>query len=330
MKKLTLIAIILGISLISCKDTTNLLPNVTGKSGEVIVIIEPDLWDSKTGTLLKDIFTQPYPGLPQNEPLFDLVHIPYASFSNIFKTHRNLIFIKLEEDAHEAKVVVEKDRWAKPQLIMHVVAPDKQSLENLLAEKGGVLIDRVIRKEMGRYRDNYKKYEELEITGRLAKKFGIKMTVPKGYSIDVDSSDFMWIENRGHGDLIQGILIFQYPKPNVEVNDFYIAAKRDQFTKKYVPGPNPNTYMVIERELFPQSRDITINKIKGKELRGLWKVENDFMGGPFVSFTFIEENSNLVTHIDAFVYAPQVDKRDYMRQLEAILNTLEKIDEPAN
>jgi len=330
MKKLTLIAIILGITLISCKDTTKLLPNVTGKSGEVIVIIEPNLWDSNTGTLIKEIFTQPYPGLPQNEPLFDLVHIPFASFTNIFKTHRNLIFIKIEEDAHEAKVVVEKDRWAKPQLIMHVVAPDKQSLENLLNEKGGVLIDRVIRKEMGRYRDNYKKYEELKITEHLAKKFGIKMVIPKGYSLDVDSSDFSWIESRGHGDLIQGILIFQYPKPDVELTDFYIAAKRDQFTQKYVPGPNPNTYMAIERDLFPQSRNIKINNIDGTELRGLWKVENDFMGGPFVSFTFSNEKNNKITHIDAFVYAPQFDKRDYMRQVEAILNTLEKINEPAN
>jgi hypothetical protein len=47
------------------------------------------------------------------------------------------------------------------------------------------------------------------------------------------------------------------------------------------------------------------------------------MGGPFINYTIINESTNKVIGIDGFVYAPQFDKRDYLRQLEAILTSVE-------
>ncbi|MCK5028344.1 MAG: DUF4837 family protein, partial [Bacteroidales bacterium] len=51
----------------------------------------------------------------------------------------------------------------------------------------------------------------------------------------------------------------------------------------------------------------------------------------FVSFSFIDEKNNKVINIDGFVFAPQFDKRDYLRQVEAILNSVQiPVHEPAN
>ena len=209
MKKFIFPIIIIVSLLSSCKEknSSEFLPNVTGKSGEVVLVIKPGHWSSNVGTEFKKTLSQSYPALPQPEPMFDLVHIPFNAFSNIFKSHRNLIFAKIDKDLHEPKIIVQKDIWAKPQIIINVLAPDDSSLATLVQEKGDLIVDRLYKMEMERYAKNYKKYEQMGVADKLERKFGIRITVPKGYTIDVDTTDFMWIENRGRGDLVQGTLI---------------------------------------------------------------------------------------------------------------------------
>lgn len=325
MKKLSLTFIALAIVISSCKDKDKsaFLPNVTGKSGEVVLVIEADLWNSNIGMAFKKILSQEYPSLPQQEPMFDLVHIPYSAFSNIFKTHRNVVFAKIDKGLHEPKILVQDNIWANPQIVVNVIAPDEKSLEALILEKGDLIVDRILKKEMERYATNYKKYGQIGVADRIENKFGIRLTVPRGYTIDLDTTDFMWIENRGRGDLVQGILIYSYEKPQVDLTTDYLFAKRTQFTKKYVPGPTDGSYMAVETEAKAFRREIKVNDINVIELRNLWKVENDFMGGPFISFAMINEKQKKVINIDGFIYAPQFDKRDYLRQVEAILNSVQ-------
>jgi hypothetical protein len=62
------------------------------------------------------------------------------------------------------------------------------------------------------------------------------------------------------------------------------------------------------------------------ELRGLWRLENAFMGGPFISHTILDEKNNRIVTVEGFVYAPSLDKRNYVRELEAILQTFELVN----
>jgi hypothetical protein len=55
------------------------------------------------------------------------------------------------------------------------------------------------------------------------------------------------------------------------------------------------------------------------EVRGLWHVEGDFMGGPFLSYTFTDPRTNQIVTLYAYVYHPNKKKRDLLRQLESIL-----------
>ena len=45
------------------------------------------------------------------------------------------------------------------------------------------------------------------------------------------------------------------------------------------------------------------------------------MGGPFVSITTLDtKNSRMIT-IDGYVFAPEFDKREYLREVEAIIKS---------
>jgi len=71
--------------------------------------------------------------------------------------------------------------------------------------------------------------------------------------------------------------------------------------------------------------DVKEISVKGEyafEARGLWYMENDMMGGPFVSHARVDRPNGRVVVVEGFVYAPEKKKRDMMRQLEAALYTL--------
>ena len=58
------------------------------------------------------------------------------------------------------------------------------------------------------------------------------------------------------------------------------------------------------------------------EARGLWYMENDMMGGPFVSHARVDRPNGRVVVVEGFIFAPEKNKRDLMRQMEAALYTL--------
>ena len=66
-------------------------------------------------------------------------------------------------------------------------------------------------------------------------------------------------------------------------------------------------------------------------MRGLWRMQGDMMGGPFVCHTRLDEKNHRVVVAEGFVYAPETDKRNFMRRIEAALFTLRlpgEFDEP--
>jgi hypothetical protein len=58
------------------------------------------------------------------------------------------------------------------------------------------------------------------------------------------------------------------------------------------------------------------------EVRGLWRMKGDFMGGPFVSHSRVDTINNRVITAEIFVYSPDKMKRNLVRTLEASLYTL--------
>jgi hypothetical protein len=63
------------------------------------------------------------------------------------------------------------------------------------------------------------------------------------------------------------------------------------------------------------------------EMRGLWTVENNFMGGPFINLAMLDILNNRVVVLDGFVYAPGKDKRNYLRQVEAMIYSAEFVNQ---
>ena len=79
--------------------------------------------------------------------------------------------------------------------------------------------------------------------------------------------------------------------------------------------PKPDT-------LCTSVKPIAVKGEYAMETRGLWKMEHDAMGGPFVSHSRVDTLNNRVVVAEGFVYAPEKMKRGLIRRLEAALYTL--------
>ena len=178
--------------------------------------------------------------------------------------------------------------------------------------------------ERSRIIANTKKYEERGLAPVVTEMVGGSPHFPSGYKLKKKTEDFIWIEY--HPQYVtQGILIYKYPVTEGEqmMDLDNILENSNRMLMNNVPGMFDNTFMTISDFARPS---IEYKKYKGldfAEIRGFWEVENDFMGGPFVSHAFYSKDGKDVIILQGFVYAPKYDKRQYLRQVESIIYSFE-------
>ena len=127
--------------------------------------------------------------------------------------------------------------------------------------------------------------------------------------------------NRKH-DVQQGFFI--YLTPYVADSVFtpeYLLSRRDEVLKKYVPGSKPDSYMTTQYRYQPVYAEIKHKGEYALEMKGLWKMEGEFMGGPFVSMTKLHPETGMLITIEGYAYAPYFNKREYIREAEAIVKS---------
>ena len=147
------------------------------------------------------------------------------------------------------------------------------------------------------------------------------MTIPDGYFIGREEADFLWLCFRTPKN---DRFVMIYKSPRYELTTENVVAERNRITKAYIQGAVAGAYPeVADLEGYPLAQERQIRYHKGLELRGLWSSVRDKMGGPFYSFTQVSSDDASCITIDGFVYAPQEHKRDYLREVEAIVRSIQ-------
>lgn len=301
-------------------------PSATGRAGEMLVVMETAKWNGRAGEYVKDVFQQLEPMLLQPEPRFDLVQIPPDNFVKMFETHRHIFMAEIDQNLQRPTIEITRDVWSHPQLVVRVKAPSDSLLQRVMERNAEAFIDHFVALERERLINAYRRMTNQEARLAVRDMFGVNMVVPEGFYPAVKGENFIWLRRTGtREDLDLGVLIAAVPyrDPAVDFAHETIRARRDSLTRKYIPGQFPGSYMTTYPELTPDFREINFNGRYAIEARSLWRVEGDFMGGPFVNYTVVDESTNRVFILDGFVFAPKFDKRDYLRQVMAVIYSLE-------
>jgi hypothetical protein len=126
-------------------------------------------------------------------------------------------------------------------------------------------------------------------------------------------------------DMTASIMIWQRPyTAELQFSTDTLIRELNIVGRAYISGPTVGSYMKTATSYrYPQTEIISDYATKfAVEMRGLWELEGDFMGGPFISYTFAHPTTHQLITIDAFLYHPNHDKRPLLRQLQAVITNV--------
>ena len=318
--------VLISIVLISCGNDKSLLQKSSGKTAEILVVTENKaVWDGDVGQCIRNFFGQDYEILPQPEPLFDLVNIQIVDLnkSQLFQLHHNILIAQIDNKSSKPNLEIKKDYWSAPQCVLSITAPSDSSFVKFFNEKKQIILKFLTDTEHERLISTFKAFSEMNVQNEIQKNYKLSLVIPSGFYIAKKSADFAWIRKETDKNS-QGLLIYTYPYTDTGAFDpERIISYRDTITKAYIPGPTEGSYMTVADEYVPPvSKRINFNGLFAVETRGLWRLEGDFMGGPFINYTLVDEKRNRIVTIDGYVYAPNAPKRNLLMQLEAIIYSL--------
>ena len=320
----------------SCDDS-RILPKSTGTAGELLVVMDGVHWEGEPGKALKASFQQWIKGLPQREHRFTLVNFSHAGFSGMLNSHRNIILAEIGTSVQKAEVRKEFEHWSKDQLLVQIVAPDVDQWLSVFNQQAEQISDLFDTTERARIQKSQVKLEDAAHGARTEKHFGVNVKIPKDFIMVDGNDEFMhfrrdWaIRSRTSNgpdmshNVIDGVFVYSYPytSDSTFTRDA-LMDMRDSRLREYVAGPTEGSYMATQRffqelDLRPSMKAVTLDSEFATEMRGLWGMVGAKMGGPFISVSFVNKERNAVVAVEGYVYAPQFDKREFLRYIDAIV-----------
>ena len=301
--------------LFTCEqDNSSLLPSSSGNLNVISAVLNDELWEGSVGEALKYSFSKSIYGLPQREPIFSLKHIPIHVFSGFVTKGRTIIKV---QKSNISKTSVEYNKYATPQIVIQFSGPSSKEILKLIKRDANSLIPLINKREVIEKQRRIKKSlsKNLEIKNNL----NINIKYPSVYRVAKSTDDFVWIRK----DIKSGSLnLMIYEVSNKNLSNRSYSQIRDSISKLYIPGPVEGTSMSIDDAYITGINEGSFNDSKYTEHRGLWEVRNQFMAGPFIGYKFDDKKNDRQIYLDGFVYAPSVNKRSYVFELESIIKSI--------
>lgn len=308
----------------------------SGKTLELMVVADKEVYTSAVKTLVDTLFAGPQPCLPQPDKRFDIVHITKSSFESVdmFRVHRNVLMLDVNA-SNNNKVYCHKDRYSSPQVIFDIAAKDRRSLDSLLRVYEPTIVSEMYQAEHKRVWKAYKGEEGYEAEQAVKEKLGINLTLSQNYAVAKLEKDFGWVRIEAK-DFGIGVVIkkFDYTDKG-QLEGERLLDSIDNVLHK-VPGPSEGSYMGIERrrdstsgEFLMEIRSQCVQFPTGTyciETRGCWRLFGNFMGGPFVSYAVLSPDNKEVVTLTGYVYCPRnkpYTKRDLLMQVESVCHSLQ-------
>lgn len=296
----------------------------SGKTNEVLLAADKGHYYGITRDLIDSIFRQPLEYLPQPEPRFDVVNIPVSSLYNtqMFRMHRNIILCEIKADNPD-KVYIERDKWASPQVVVGIEATSEASLRELLTKYASRIVDAIYDAEHQRIINAFHNIRNVDLMNRVQKKFGFSLTFSEDFTWASEDDGFAWIRKETK-DFGLSVLVNITPYRNEnQFSPEKIYNRLDTIMRRHVPGPAEGSYMCTERRIEPLTRKVDYpGSTYCIETHGLWRLQGDFMGGPYVNYSILSPDGKNIVDLIGFVYCPRFDKRDYLMQVEGICNSV--------
>lgn len=323
-------------------------PQAFGRINAVTIIADTSLWNNGASDSISFFLESPFVILPQPEPIFDIRHIvPYDLEKNpTLAELRNYVVLAdlsdeysattemVKADLNDAKIqqvreegfgtAVALNKWAKGQQLIYVIGRNRQELFTGLSAAYPAIVRRISEREGERVKVTaYFQGVDRKLGELVAERSGATIDVPGGYEeVPIDAENFAWLRKDIRNGSIN-ILATRVPyRDQSQLTKEGLKAIRDSIGREFISSTLADTYMKINDTDLPLfTEQLEVNGAYTIEGRGIWEMENDFLGGPFISYLINNEGARELVLIDGFVLAPGEKKREHMEEIEEVLKT---------
>lgn len=335
--------------LVDDKKSKN-LPRSLGSNHEIIVIVDSVVWKSAVGKTLRNIFSQTLV-TPQAEPLFQLLNIQPDKFNHVLKRHHSLVFMTTLNYKNKANRALRKwfspenikaiesdsqyifpryNLYARPQIGLFLAAKNIKTLDRYLLNHGKDLQIIFSQRELKRLQSGlYGSQDQNILAQKLKEQHNYTVKIPNGYELvkseKKSKRGFTWLR-QSEAEYDKHLILAYKPYTNTEeTTQAAILAWRNTLGQKHLFGDpdNPESFVVTETLEPPTFQNLNFRKQYAILIRGLWRTNNRGAGGPFVSYFIIDQNQGRLYYLEGFIRAPGLKKRNFLREVEAILMSFE-------
>lgn len=329
--KTIVVAVMLLLTMTGCKKNLQqaLMPDATGSPYDLYLVLDEGMRQTALYDSLMTVFQAPMECTPNGDEYFRVRNLTPENFtSSLIRIVANVVTIDLDiHNAQDPVITMERDKYAKGQVIVKMHAKNAESLAEYLPQVAESLRRVFVNNELNRHARILAEEHQTKQMDRLAKMQEVQMYIPQAMNgtcrAAQDSTTFFWVTD---GFDRKPSYLVVYSVPYTDQNIFSLegaVAVRDSIMKRNITGSGENEYMITNRKVItPEYRALSIGGKYVGELRGMWRMENGLMAGPFVCHLKLDELNKRVVFAEGFVYAPNDGKRLLIRNLEAVLYTL--------
>ena len=240
-------------------------------------------------------------------------------------------------------VVPRPNLWRKSQRVFYVTAADTEQLIQTLETQSNQIRKSFTEITLDRMqREMFETERQYEMEDSLMTTHGFAVNVQHDYQIaaqDLKGPErTVWLA-RVLVDTRRDLIVHyvEDASPSLITPEWAVET-RDSLTRQYIRGSMAGFARIDRRrELDTEERDFLGRY--GYQTEGLWHLvadpdsveldgnygEDEYVemggGGPFVNYTFYDQESGRVYMVDGSVYAPTFDKLQFLRQMKVVART---------
>jgi len=287
---------------------------------ELLLVANKEWLKTTAGQALTVVLQQPIEGLPQPEEHFRITKVNPSDFSGTFHGYSNVIMIEIGPQYKEARTFYRKDVYCRPQTIMHIQAPNDETFYEHLKANAGEMFRTFDNNEIRREKALLERHYSGIVMKQVKKQFNVSLNAPEDIDEVKEGKNFMWASSPKNEYRLNMCV---YRVPGREFTNESFCAVRDSVMKINIPGKRDDQWMETDIRTLSQGLSMGGESYFIHKMVGLWDMHHDALGGPFISYIIEDSSTHEWTVVEGFIIAPNEDKREMIRQLEAAIRTIE-------
>ena len=310
-------------------DPNLLKPKTKNNYGEILFGLEKKYWKSDLGKQIENSFEKLIKTIPlpfEKEYEIDFV-VPDKIVKNI-KNNNCFVFIDIDKQhSNNITPIIKKNLWSRNQIIIELKFKSSEIAQEYFKNNSNEL--KSIIKDFNLKKISKKWSFQNNISDELESETLLKFKASKKIKLNKKNKNFWWWsqleiqkDQNGSHEIQKGIIL--YHSPYINKNQFHknnILKNRDSIGEKFLHGKKNNSYMATSNNGVNIITDSSfyLNNKYVKMINGCWRMQNDKMGGPFVSYSWLNDDKTKIITAEGYVYAPNFKKLKYLRELESTI-----------